>query len=710
MFQLQLENRVKKMGSPVSLEIIQNIAILKILNPPVNALSHSVRLNLMSALKDAENNESVSAIIVMGEGNTFPAGADITEFGTPPKNPILPLVCDKIEQLNKPVISAMHGTPLGGGLEIALSCHYRLAHPHTKLGLPEVHLGLLPGAGGTQRLPRLIGLPEAFKIAASGMPISAKKAKEIGLIDELIENINDDPISFADKLLSSNKQILRTCDMTKHLNETPETNHEMSKIRASFAKSHRGQIAPGKIANCIEATLKMPFEKGQELERNTFVELLKTNQSKGLIHAFFAERKSSKIPEVTKAIPRPLNKIGVVGGGTMGSGITIAALNAGIPVTMIERDAESIKKGNDNVEKVYKRDIEKGRLSESAVNDILAQFNTSTDFDSLSQVDMVIEAVFEEMPIKKQVFQILDQVIKPGGVLASNTSYLDINEIATLTSRPSDVIGLHFFSPANIMRLLEIVVPNKVSDDVVATGFSLAKKMRKIPVRAGVCDGFIGNRILNNYGDCAAFMMEDGATPYEIDKAIFEFGYPMGPYQMFDLAGGDIGWATRKRLEPFRNPQSRYVHIADKLCENGWFGQKTGRGFYRYDSGNRRGHEDPVVLEIIEQERLKKGITPKIFSQEEIIQRYMAAMVNEAAEVVREGIALRPSDVDVTKIFGYGFPRYRGGPMKYADTYGLDIMLADLQEFEKEDPIFWKPSSLIEKLVREGDNFDSLNL
>ena len=698
------------MGSPVSLEIVQNIAILKILNPPVNALSHSVRLNLMSALKDAEKNESVSAIIVMGEGNTFPAGADITEFGTPPKNPILPLVCDKIEQLNKPVISAMHGTPLGGGLEIALSCHYRLAHPHTKLGLPEVHLGLLPGAGGTQRLPRLIGLPEAFKIAASGMPISAKKAKEIGLLDELIENINDDPISFADKLLSSNKQILKTCDITKHLNETPENSREMSKIRASFAKSHRGQIAPGKIANCIEATLKMPFEKGQELERNTFVELMKTNQSKGLIHAFFAERKSSKIPEVTKAIPRPLNKIGVVGGGTMGSGITIAALNAGIPVTMIERDAESIKKGNDNVEKVYKRDIEKGRLSESAVNDILAQFNTSTDFDSLSQVDMVIEAVFEEMPIKKQVFQILDQVIKPGGVLASNTSYLDINEIATVTSRPSDVIGLHFFSPANIMRLLEIVVPSRVSDDVVATGFSLAKKMKKIPVRAGVCDGFIGNRILNNYGDCAAFMMEDGATPYEIDKAIFEFGYPMGPYQMFDLAGGDIGWATRKRLEPFRNPQSRYVHIADKLCENGWFGQKTGRGFYRYDTGNRRGNEDPAVLEIIEQERQKKGITPRKFSQEEIIQRYIAAMVNEAAEVVREGIALRPSDVDVTKLFGYGFPRYRGGPMKYADTYGLDRILVDLQEFEKEDPIFWKPSSLIEKLVREGNNFDSLNL
>ena len=697
------------MESPVNLEIIQNIAILKILNPPVNALSHAVRLNIMSALNNAERNDSISAIIVMGEGNTFPAGADITEFGLPPKSPHLPMVCDRIEQFNKPVICAMHGTPLGGGLEIALSCHYRLAHPQTKLGLPEVHLGLIPGAGGTQRLPRLIGLPEAFKIAASGAPISAKKAAEIGLIDEIIEDIKDDSIIFTNKVISLNKKISRTCDITRHLNESPDTNREMSELRASFAKSHRGQVAPGKIADCIEATLEMPFDKGQVLERATFAELLLTDQSNGLIHAFFAERKSSKIPEASRTTPRPLNKIGVVGGGTMGSGIAIAALNAGIPVTMIEQNTESIEKGQHNVEKIYKRDIEKGRLSESAVDDILAQFNTSTDFDSLSQVDMVIEAVFEEMPVKQKVFQILNQVIKPGGILASNTSYLDINEIAAVTSRPSDVIGLHFFSPANIMRLLEIVVPKKVSDDVVATGFSLAKKMRKIPVRAGVCDGFIGNRILNNYGDCAAFMMEDGATPYEIDKAIFDFGYPMGPHQMFDLAGGDIGWATRKRLEPFRDPQSRYVHIADKLCENGWFGQKTGRGFYRYDTGNKRGNEDPAVLEIIEQERQRKGVIPKIFSQEEIIRRYMAAMINEAAEVVREGIALRPSDVDVTKLFGYGFPRYRGGPMKYADTYGLDKILADLQEFAKEDPLFWTPSKLIVELVKKGHNFDSLN-
>ena len=393
----------------------------------------------------------------------------------------------------------------------------------------------------------------------------------------------------------------------------------------------------------------------------------------------------------------------------MGSGITIAALNAGLPVTMVERDQDSLDKGIKNLEKIYNRDIEKGRLSSSQVEEIFSRFTKTTDFEALSSVDMVIEAVFEEMNVKKQVFKILDKIVKKGSILASNTSYLDINELASITSRPEDVIGLHFFSPANIMRLLEIVVPDKVSNDVVATGFYLAKLMKKIPVRAGVCDGFIGNRILNKYGDCAYFMMEDGATPYEIDRAIFEFGYPMGPFQMFDLAGGDIGWAMRKRLEPMRDKNERYVHIPDKLCEKGWFGQKTGRGFYRYDQGNRRGDEDPEVLEIINLERQKKGIIPIKFSQEEIIRRYMAAMINEAADVVHEKIALRPSDVDVTKLYGYGFPRYRGGPMKYADSYGLDKILDDIREFEKEDPVFWKPSSLIIELVRNGNNFDSLN-
>ncbi len=697
------------MESKVNLEIRNNIAVLEIFNPPVNALSLPIRKHLMELLEKAEQDNSVLAIIIVGQGNTFPAGADITEFGNPPKSPLLPVICDKIEALKKPVICSMHGTVLGGGLEIALSCHYRLATLKTNLGLPEVHLGLIPGAGGTQRLPRLIGLPEALKITASGIPIDATKAKELKLIDEIIVEIKEDAIHFTNKILTSNKIHIRTCDVDHHLKMNPDITNEMSKLKESFAKSSRGQIAPQKISECIEATLTLPFKEGLNLERKTFEGLLLTNQSKGCIHAFFAEKRSSKIPEATKSNPRPLETLGVVGGGTMGSGITIAALNARIPVTMIERDQESIKKGQHNVEKVFRRDIQKGRLSETEVTEIMSRFNVTKDFDALSSADMVIEAVFEEMETKKDIFKILDKVVKPGAILSSNTSYLDINEIAAATSRPSDVIGLHFFSPANIMRLLEIVVPSKVSDDVVATGFSLAKKIRKIPVRAGVCDGFIGNRILNNYGECAAFMVEDGVTPYEVDKTIFEFGYPMGPHQMFDLAGGDIGWANRKRLEPHRNPETRYVHIADRICENGWFGQKTGRGYYRYDSGNKRGDEDPEVLKIIEEERKKKGITPRNISQDEILQRYMAAMVNEAAEVVREGIALRPSDIDVTKLLGYGFPRYRGGPMKYADTYGLDKILFNLQEFEKEDAIFWKPSPLIEKLVKEGSNFESLN-
>ena len=697
------------MESKVNLEIRNNIAILEIFNPPVNALSLPIRKHLMELLDEAEQDNSVLAIIIVGRGNTFPAGADIKEFGNPPKNPLLPLICDKIESLEKPVICSMHGTVLGGGLEIALSCHYRLATFKTKLGLPEVHLGLIPGAGGTQRLPRLVGLLEALRITASGIPIDATKAKKLELIDEIIIDIKEDAINFTNKVLTSKTSHARTCDLDHHLKMSPDSTSEMSQLKESLAKSSRGQIAPQKISECIEATLTLPFKEGLSLERKTFEDLLLTNQSKGCIHAFFSEKRSFKIPEVTKSNPRPLKTLGIVGGGTMGSGITIAALNAGIPVTMVERDQESIKKGKHNVEKAYRRDIQKGRLSESKVTDILSRFNVTTDFDSLTSVDMVIEAAFEEMKTKKDIFRILDKVIKPGAILSSNTSYLDINEIALATSRPSDVIGLHFFSPANIMRLLEIVVPSEVSDDVVATGFSLAKRMRKIPVRAGVCDGFIGNRILNNYGDCAAFMMEDGATPYEIDKAIYEFGYPMGLHQMFDLAGGDIGWANRKRLEPQRNPETRYVHIADRICENGWFGQKTGRGYYRYDNGNKRGDEDPEVLKIIEEERAKKGIIPRKFSQEEIIRRYMAAMINEAANVIFEKIALRPSDVDVTKLFGYGFPRYRGGPMKYADSCGLDKILLDLKEFEKEDPLFWEPSKLIIELVNKGDNFGSLN-
>ncbi len=436
-------------------------------------------------------------------------------------------------------------------------------------------------------------------------------------------------------------------------------------------------------------------------------------QSQGLAHALFAEHEAANIPEASAAAPRPIAAIAVIGGGTMGAGITVSALDAGLHVTMIERDQDSIARGHANVEKVYDGLIAKGRMTPEAKAATLARYTPSTSYDDIAHVDLVIEAVFEDIEVKKAVFQELDRVCKPGAVLATNTSYLDIDAIAAATARPQDVIGLHFFSPAHIMKLLEIVVPARVSPDVVATAFELAQRMKKVPVRAGVCDGFIGNRILAVYKQAADFLLEDGASPYEIDEAVRGFGFAMGPFQVTDLAGGDIGWATRKRRRAAARasgaPKARYVEVADRICERGWFGQKTGRGFYLYPQGSRAGQPDPEVLAIVDAERAKKGVTPRQFTPEEIMRRYMAAMINEGAKVVEEGIALRPLDVDVTFLSGYGFPRHRGGPMKYADMVGLPQVLADLREFAQEDPLFWKPAPLLEKLVAEGRNFDSLN-
>ena len=459
----------------------------------------------------------------------------------------------------------------------------------------------------------------------------------------------------------------------------------------------------------MQAAVQLPFDEGLARERALFIECLDSPQRAGLIHAFFAEREVAKVPEAQAAQPRPVASIAVIGGGTMGAGIAVAALDAGLPVTMIERDAESIARGRANVEKVYNGLVAKGRMTDAAKAAVMARYSGSTNYADIAQVDLVIEAVFEDIEVKKAVFRELDRVCKPGAVLATNTSYLDIDAIAASTSRPQDVIGLHFFSPANIMKLLEIVVPAKVAADVVATAFELAKKLKKVPVRAGVCDGFIGNRILAVYKQAADYLMEDGASPYEIDAAVRGFGFAMGPFQVTDLAGGDIGWATRKRRAATRDPKARYVEIADRICERGWFGQKTGRGFYLYPKGARVGQPDPEVLAIVDAERAKKGITPRSFTADEIMRRYMAAMVNEGAKVVAEGIALRPLDVDVTFVAGYGFPRHRGGPMKWADMTGLDKVLADIQAFAKEDPLFWKPAPLLEQLVAEGRNFDSLN-
>lgn len=696
-------------SSVVTTALQGDVLVVTIDNPPVNALGAAVRQGLLAAMQQAQADAAVAAVLLVGAGKAFIAGADIREFGKPPVAPILPEVCRAIENLNKPVVAVLHGAALGGGLEVALSAHYRLALPAATLGLPEVNLGLLPGSGGTQRAPRLMGVQAATTLMLSGQPLKAQAALQAGLVDKLVEGT--DPLAaglaYLLELLAANAPVRSTRDLA--IAEPQAALAWLDAQKAETAKKSRGLFSPLKIIECVQAALQLPFDEGMARERALFMECLDSPQRAGLIHAFFAEREVVKVPEAQAAQPRPVASIAVIGGGTMGAGIAVAALDAGLPVTMIERDAESIARGRANVEKVYNALVAKGRMTEAAQAAVMARYTGSTDYADIAQVDLVIEAVFEDIEVKKAVFRELDRVCKPGAVLATNTSYLDIDAIAAATGRPQDVIGLHFFSPANIMKLLEIVVPAKVAPDVVATAFELARKLKKVPVRAGVCDGFIGNRILAVYKQAADYLLEDGASPYEIDAAVRGFGFAMGPFQVTDLAGGDIGWATRKRRAATRDPRARYVEIADRICERSWFGQKTGRGFYLYPEGARTGQPDPEVLAIVDAERAKKGVTPQSFTADEIMRRYMAAMVNEGANVVHEGIALRPLDVDVTFVAGYGFPRHRGGPMKWADMTGLPQLLADIEAFAKEDPLFWKPSPLLVQLVREGRNFDSLN-
>ncbi|CAB3691589.1 Fatty acid oxidation complex subunit alpha [Paraburkholderia sediminicola] len=694
----------------VTRELRGKVLLVTIDHAPVNALSADVRRGLLAAIDAADADKAVEAVLIVGAGRNFIAGADIREFGKPPVPPSLPDVCNRIEACSKPVVAAIHGAALGGGLEVALAAHYRLAVNGAKLGLPEVQLGLLPGAGGTQRTPRLIGAQAALDLILSGRHAGAKEALALGLIDRFgsSDDILAEGLAYAQELLAAHAPVRRTRDAAA-LSDRAASLAAVTTARAETAKKSRGLFSPLKIVDAVEAAIEQPFEDGLRLERKLFLECIDSPQRAGLIHAFFAEREVLKAPETREAKPRALNRIGVVGGGTMGAGIAVAVLDAGLPVTMIERDAESLARGRAHIEKVYDGLIAKGRMSAEKKADVMTRWQGSTSYDALADTDLVIEAVFEDLSVKKAVFAELDRVCKAGAVLATNTSYLDIDAIAASISRPADVIGLHFFSPANIMKLLEVVVPKQVSADVVATAFELAKKLRKTPVRAGVCDGFIGNRVLAVYRSAADAMMEDGASPYQIDAAVRAFGFPMGPFQVVDLAGGDIGWAARKRRAATRNPNARYVQIADRLCERGWFGQKTGRGFYLYPEGSRSGAPDPEVEAIIDAERERAGITPRTFTDEEIMRRYMAAMINEGANVVHEGIALRPLDVDVTFLYGYGFPRYRGGPMKYADSVGLATVLADIREFAKEDPLFWRASPLLVDLVERGADFASLN-
>jgi 3-hydroxyacyl-CoA dehydrogenase len=687
------------------------VLVVTVDNPPVNALGVEMRKALMAAAQRADADPGVAAVLLVGAGRSFSAGADIREFGKPRMAPQLTDVCNRIESCRKPVVAAIQGVALGGGLELALSAHYRLAMPDARMGLPEVQLGLLPGAGGTQRAPRIMGLKAAADLMLSGRHMGAKEALANGLIDRVGEGDDAEAagLAYAEELLAAGAGVRRTRDATA-LADREASQAVLDALKAdTVVKKSRGLFSPLKLIEAMQASLDLPFEDGLKLEWQLILQCYDSPQRAGLVHAFFAEREVVKVPEAKVGQARNIAHLGVIGGGTMGAGIAVAVLDAGLSVTMIERDEAQLARGRANVEKVYDGLIQKARMTPEAKAVVMARFTGSTSYDALAQVDVVIEGVFEDMDVKKAVFAELDRVCKPGAVLASNTSFLNIDAIAASISRPQDVLGLHFFSPANIMKLLEIVVPAKVSADGVATGFELAKRLKKVPVRAGVCDGFIGNRIAAVYRAAAEHMMEDGASPYQIDEALREFGFPIGPFQVTDLAGGDIGWAMRKRRAATRDPKARYVQIGDRLCERGWFGQKTGRGYYLYPEGARIGRPDPEVLAIIDAERKRAGVTPRSFTHEEIVRRYMAAMINEGANVVQQGIALRPLDVDVTFMLGYGFPRYRGGPMKYADMVGLPRVLADIRAFAKENPLFWQPSPLLVDLVDKGINFDNLN-
>ncbi|MHA6266568.1 3-hydroxyacyl-CoA dehydrogenase NAD-binding domain-containing protein [Aliiroseovarius sp. CAU 1755] len=695
------------MADQVQMKIEDGVAIVSINNPPVNALGHAVRQGLFEAFEAVCKDDLVRAVVLRAENGTFPAGADVREFGRPRAAPILSDVCNLIETCPKPVIAAVQGNALGGGFELALACHYRLAAQGSKLGLPEVNLGVLPGGGGTQRVPRMIGADAALNLMVTGKAVLADKAAAMGLVDKVIErNLDQAAVGSARNMIKHGTKPRPTRDRHAGLDDPMAY---MKAIKAWRARVSGNPVpSVSLIVDCVEAALLLPFENGVAFERRCFDDCEPGPEATALRHAFFAERRAAKVPELEGAQLRKVDTIGVVGAGTMGTGIAISCLDAGFPVTLVERDDEGLIRGTDRIVANYEKSVAKGRITSAISEDRLARLRGTTDMSELGQVDLVIEAVFEDEDVKREVFAQLDAVMKPGAILATNTSYLDIDALAATITRPQDVVGYHFFSPAHIMRLLEVVVGAKTDSDVVATGFALAKKLHKVPVRAGVADGFIGNRILAAYRLAADFMLEDGARPAQIDAAMRAYGFPIGPYQVLDMAGLDISWARRKRLAATRDPQDRYVAIGDRMCEQGWFGQKAGRGYYIHDQDGGP-IENPGALAIIDAERRAKGITPRDFGTEEIQQRCLNAMANEGARLLEEGIALRPSDIDVVLLFGYGFPRHRGGPMMSADQRGLLVVQNALKACQSEEPKFWAPSALFDRLIKNGRHFSDMN-
>ena len=674
-----------------------NISIITLNSPPVNALSAPVREGLHKGITQARNDGETEAIVIICEGRTFIAGADISEFGKEPKGPSLFEVQEFIEDSNIPVIAAIHGTALGGGLEVALTCHYRIAVPSAKCGLPEVNLGLLPGAGGTQRLPRVVGVEKALQMVTSGQHVSAKQCLEMGLVDELSneDSLKEDSINFAKKIVSENRPLVKISEMNDKVEAARGNENIFKDFRASIAKRARGFLAPEYNIQCIEAAVNKPFHEGKDIETKLFMELIAGNQSAAQRYVFFAQRQVAKIPDIEPDTEiKPFSSVGVIGAGTMGGGISMNFANVGIPVTIIEQSQENLDKGLGIIRKNYENTANKGRITFEDVEKRTDLIKGSTDINDLSNCDLIIEAVFENMDLKKDIFKTLDGIAKKGSILATNTSALDINEIAAVTSRPEDVIGLHFFSPANVMRLLEIVRGEKTSKSVVATSMKMAKSIGKVAAVVGVCPGFVGNRILAQRQREANKLILEGAMPWEVDDALFDFGFPMGPFAMSDLAGLDIGWDE---------DLSTGDTLRDKLCEAGRLGQKTGKGFYIYDEKRNKSPDTEVeklIIEFSEKHQIKR----RDISKEEILERCLYPMINEGFKILEEGMAIRASDIDIVWINGYGWPMYEGGPMFYGQLIGYDKVLKWHQEMEEKFGSDFSPSPYLEKVVNEKIN------
>ena len=679
------------------LDVIENVGVLTLNSPPVNALSANVREGLDIGIKKAIENNDIQAIVIICEGRTFIAGADISEFGKEPKGPSLFEVQDIMENSSKPVIAAIHGTALGGGLEVALTCHYRIAVKSAKCGLPEVNLGLLPGAGGTQRLPRLVGVEQALKMVTSGLHLPAEQCLQNGLIDKLANNddLLNDSISFAKEIIEENRPLKKVRDIDEKVKAARGNDELFQNFRKSIERKTRGFLAPEYNIQCIEAAVNKPFDEGIKVERDLFIKLISGNQSAAQRYFFFAQRQVAKIPDIPKETELlDINKVGIIGAGTMGGGIAMNFANAGIPVTIIEQNQERLDKGIGIIRKNYENTAAKGRISLEDVDKRMQFIDGNISIDSLSDKDLIIEAVFENMDLKKEIFSKLDLIAKDSAILATNTSALNINEIAETTKRPESVIGLHFFSPANVMRLLEIVRGEKTSKQIIATSMGLAKTIGKTAALVGVCPGFVGNRILAQRQREANKLILEGALPWEIDDALFDFGFPMGPFAMSDLAGLDIGWDKET---------SRSETIRDILCENERFGQKSGKGFYIYDE-NRNKLPDNDVEKIIQEFADNKQIKRREIEKDEILKRCLYPMINEGFKILDEGMAIRASDIDIIWINGYGWPIYEGGPMFYGNLIGYDKILSWLQDMEKEHGNDFSPSPYLEKVVEEKIN------